>query len=154
MGAIQANLPKEIADYLNKMGARIPHVKPGKATIEYLTKIQASTRFWGIFLLMFVISFNIFITYPNQQLHFSSIIFINFFFAYFGLWFFWVEFCRGAIIEHFGHYVNNSWSLSTSYQWGIFYRIYISINYCKFIALPCYTFVLFMSLNDFLLCCV
>ncbi|KAH0882890.1 hypothetical protein HID58_058986 [Brassica napus] len=41
-----ANLPKEIADYLNKMGARIPNIKPGKATIEYLTKIQASTRFW------------------------------------------------------------------------------------------------------------
>ena len=44
---MKANLPKEIADYLNKMGARIPNIKPGKATIEYLTKIQASTRFWG-----------------------------------------------------------------------------------------------------------
>ncbi|KAK2363642.1 preprotein translocase subunit SCY2, chloroplastic [Trifolium repens] len=46
-----ANLPKEIADYLNKMGARIPNVKPGKATIEYLSKVQASTRFWGGLLL-------------------------------------------------------------------------------------------------------
>ncbi|CAM8925633.1 unnamed protein product [Rhodiola kirilowii] len=46
-----ANMPKEIADYLNKMGARVPKVKPGKATIEYLTKIQASTRFWGGLLL-------------------------------------------------------------------------------------------------------
>ena len=46
-----ANLPKEIADYLNKMGARIPNIKPGKATIEYLIKIQASTRFWGGLLL-------------------------------------------------------------------------------------------------------
>ncbi|KAL5561663.1 hypothetical protein UlMin_031410 [Ulmus minor] len=46
-----ANLPKEIADYLNKMGARIPSIKPGKATIEYLTKIQSSTRFWGGLLL-------------------------------------------------------------------------------------------------------
>ncbi|KAJ7977417.1 preprotein translocase subunit SCY2, chloroplastic-like [Quillaja saponaria] len=46
-----ANLPKEIADYLNKMGARIPNIKPGRATIEYLTKIQASTRFWGGLLL-------------------------------------------------------------------------------------------------------
>ncbi|OIV89434.1 hypothetical protein TanjilG_21892 [Lupinus angustifolius] len=45
-----ANLPKEIADYLNKMGARIPNIKPGKATIEYLTKVQASTRFWGLLL--------------------------------------------------------------------------------------------------------
>ncbi|KAL3531352.1 hypothetical protein ACH5RR_010674 [Cinchona calisaya] len=46
-----ANMPKEIADYLNKMGARIPNIKPGKATIDYLTKIQASTRFWGGLLL-------------------------------------------------------------------------------------------------------
>ncbi|KAK0595481.1 hypothetical protein LWI29_007104 [Acer saccharum] len=33
------------------MGARIPNLKPRKATIEYLTKIQASTRFWGGLLL-------------------------------------------------------------------------------------------------------
>ncbi|CAA0815528.1 Preprotein translocase subunit SCY2-chloroplastic [Striga hermonthica] len=46
-----ANMPKEISDYLNKMGARIPNIKPGQATIEYLTKIQASTRFWGGILL-------------------------------------------------------------------------------------------------------
>ncbi|KAL7582183.1 hypothetical protein Lser_V15G41692 [Lactuca serriola] len=46
-----ANMPKEIAEYLNKMGARIPNIKPGKATVEYLTKIQASTRFWGGLLL-------------------------------------------------------------------------------------------------------
>ncbi|XWS36289.1 hypothetical protein CRYUN_Cryun20dG0072900 [Craigia yunnanensis] len=48
---LAANLPKEIADYLNKMSARIPSMKPGKATIEYLSKIQASTRFWGGLLL-------------------------------------------------------------------------------------------------------
>eukprot|EP00252_Welwitschia_mirabilis_P002750 TRINITY_DN1271_c0_g1_i1.p1 TRINITY_DN1271_c0_g1~~TRINITY_DN1271_c0_g1_i1.p1 ORF type:complete len:568 (+),score=81.90 TRINITY_DN1271_c0_g1_i1:263-1966(+) len=46
-----ANLPKEMADYIVKMGARIPHIKPGRATIEYLSKIQASTRFWGGLLL-------------------------------------------------------------------------------------------------------
>lgn len=46
-----ANMPKEIAEYLNKMGARIPDIKPGKATVEYLAKIQASTRFWGGLLL-------------------------------------------------------------------------------------------------------
>ncbi|GAB2269967.1 Preprotein translocase subunit scy2, chloroplastic [Dionaea muscipula] len=46
-----ANMPKEIAEYLNKIGARIPTLKPGKATVEYLTKIQASTRFWGGLLL-------------------------------------------------------------------------------------------------------
>ncbi|XP_057780623.1 preprotein translocase subunit SCY2, chloroplastic [Salvia miltiorrhiza] len=42
-----SNVPKEIADYLNKMGARVPNIKPGKATVDFLTKIQASTRFWG-----------------------------------------------------------------------------------------------------------
>ncbi|WJX42838.1 hypothetical protein P8452_30022 [Trifolium repens] len=47
----EANLPKEIADYLNKMGARIPNVKPGKATIEYLSKVLAFTQFWGGLLL-------------------------------------------------------------------------------------------------------
>ncbi|KAJ3688049.1 hypothetical protein LUZ61_017213 [Rhynchospora tenuis] len=46
-----ANLPKEIADYMTRMEARIPKIKPGKATVEYLTKIQASTRFWGGLLL-------------------------------------------------------------------------------------------------------
>jgi hypothetical protein len=30
------------------MGARMPNVTPGKATIEYLSKV-ASTRFWGLF---------------------------------------------------------------------------------------------------------
>lgn len=49
-----ANMPKEIAEYLNKIGARIPSIKPGKATVEYLSKIQASTRFWGGLLLSFL----------------------------------------------------------------------------------------------------
>lgn len=40
-------MPKEISDYLNKMSARVPKIKPGRATVEYLTKIQTSTRFWG-----------------------------------------------------------------------------------------------------------
>jgi preprotein translocase subunit SecY len=44
-------LPKEISDYLNKMSARVPKIKPGRATVEYLTKIQTSTRFWGGILL-------------------------------------------------------------------------------------------------------
>jgi preprotein translocase subunit SecY len=44
---LQANLPKEISDYLNKMSARVPRIKPGRATVDYLTKIQTSTRFWG-----------------------------------------------------------------------------------------------------------
>ena len=31
---VQANMPKEIADYLNKMGARIPNRKTKKAYME------------------------------------------------------------------------------------------------------------------------
>ncbi|KAF3336913.1 preprotein translocase subunit SCY2 [Carex littledalei] len=46
-----ANLPKEIADYMTKIEARIPQIKPGIATVDYLTKVQASTRFWGGLLL-------------------------------------------------------------------------------------------------------
>ncbi|CAM0955638.1 unnamed protein product [Alopecurus aequalis] len=46
-----ANLPKEISDYLNKMSARVPQIKPGRATVDYLTKVQTSTRFWGGLLL-------------------------------------------------------------------------------------------------------
>ncbi|CAN6360222.1 unnamed protein product [Urochloa humidicola] len=46
-----ANLPKEISDYLNKMSARVPRIKPGRATVDYLTKVQTSTRFWGGLLL-------------------------------------------------------------------------------------------------------
>ncbi|XP_078178713.1 secY protein transport family protein isoform X2 [Carex rostrata] len=45
------NLPKEIADYMTKIEARIPQIKPGRATVDYLTKVQASTRFWGGLLL-------------------------------------------------------------------------------------------------------
>lgn len=46
-----ANLPKEISNYMIKMGAKIPNIKPGRATTEYLAKVQASTRFWGGLLL-------------------------------------------------------------------------------------------------------
>lgn len=46
-----ANLPKEISNYMIKMGARIPNIKPGRITTEYLAKVQASTRFWGGLLL-------------------------------------------------------------------------------------------------------
>ena len=46
-----ANLPKEISNYMIKMGARIPNIKPGHLTTEYLTKVQASTCFWGGLLL-------------------------------------------------------------------------------------------------------
>ncbi|XP_062076190.1 preprotein translocase subunit SCY2, chloroplastic-like, partial [Humulus lupulus] len=52
------NLPKEISYYLNKIWVPIPNVKPRKATIEYLTKIQASTRFWGRLFLSFLCTSN------------------------------------------------------------------------------------------------
>eukprot|EP00249_Psilotum_nudum_P008802 c21515_g1_i2 orf=527-2287(-) len=41
------NIPVEVNKYLMKIGARIPKIKPGNQTVEYLTKIQMSTRFWG-----------------------------------------------------------------------------------------------------------
>uniref|UniRef100_A0A0A9FKV3 Preprotein translocase secY subunit n=1 Tax=Arundo donax TaxID=35708 RepID=A0A0A9FKV3_ARUDO len=33
------------------MSARVPKIKPGRATVDYLTMIQTSTRFWGGLLL-------------------------------------------------------------------------------------------------------
>ena len=45
--SIQGNVPVEVNQYLMKIGARIPGIKPGYQTVDYLTKVQASTRFWG-----------------------------------------------------------------------------------------------------------
>jgi preprotein translocase subunit SecY len=45
--------PKEVTEYMMKTGARIPDIKPGRQTIEYLRKIQSSTRFWGEFSSLF-----------------------------------------------------------------------------------------------------
>jgi preprotein translocase subunit SecY len=87
-------LPKEIADYLNKMGARIPNVKPGKATIEYLTKIQASTRFWGTHLPLQVI-------YLMNNYNLELYLFLFFFFGMGGS-------CRRSIVECIGNYINHS----------------------------------------------
>ncbi|XP_078444976.1 secY protein transport family protein isoform X2 [Wolffia australiana] len=64
-----ANLPKEISDYLTKMGARIPNVKPGKATIEYLRMVQASTRFWGGLLLSFLATSSIVLDYHLRKIN-------------------------------------------------------------------------------------
>jgi preprotein translocase subunit SecY len=95
-------LPKEIADYLNKMGARIPNVKPGKATIEYLTKIQASTRFWGTHLPLQVI-------YLMNNYNLELYLFLFFFFLkklpfFFGMG----GSCRRSIVECIGNYINHS----------------------------------------------
>ncbi|XP_011625806.1 preprotein translocase subunit SCY2, chloroplastic [Amborella trichopoda] len=64
-----ANLPKEISDYLNKMGARIPNIKPGKATVDYLTKIQASTRFWGGLLLSILATSSTFVDHYLRRIN-------------------------------------------------------------------------------------
>lgn len=56
-----ANLPKEISDYMMKMGARIPNIKPGQASMDYLAKIQASTRFWGGLLLSLLATLSTFL---------------------------------------------------------------------------------------------
>jgi hypothetical protein len=97
-------LPKEIADYLNKMGARIPNVKPGKATIEYLTKIQASTRFWGTHLPLQVI-------YLMNNYNLEPYLFLSFLFFLkknFHIFFGMGGSCRRSIVECIGNYINHS----------------------------------------------
>lgn len=131
---IQANLPKEIADYLNKMGARIPNVKPGKATIEYLTKIQASTRFWGTHLPLQVI-------YLMNNYNLELYLFLFFFFGMGGS-------CRRSIVECIGNYINHSWSFLASDQWGICNWVYIGSNYRECQLTP-YDYVLFTWLCYF-----
>lgn len=88
-------MPKEIADYLNKMGARVPNIKPGKATVDFLTKIQASTRFWGKMLL----------------LHYSVCMLLLFI-----LTVLCQLYCRWCIAKSFGDYISPSRSLFTQYQ--------------------------------------
>lgn len=86
-------MPKEISDYLNKMGARIPNIKPGKATIEYLTKIQASTRFWGIFFLQELCHWQF-------QLYsvLIPVVHLNFFNLVSGFWLFFCGHCTGGLL--------------------------------------------------------
>lgn len=43
--------PKEVAEYILKVGARVPGVRPGDATVAYLRETQAGARFWGGLLL-------------------------------------------------------------------------------------------------------
>ncbi|KAL3685740.1 hypothetical protein R1sor_003762 [Riccia sorocarpa] len=61
--------PKEVADYMMKIGARIPNVKPGRRTIEYLSKVQASTRFWGGLLLALLATVSTLVDYRFRSLH-------------------------------------------------------------------------------------
>lgn len=103
------------------MGARIPNIKPGKATIEYLSKVQASTRFWGL-LLVKDCNFSL-ISMPLLNAVFFLLLGVN----SFPFW----KFCRGPIIRCISHYINCSWSLFAAYQCWICYWFYISSNYCK-----------------------
>jgi preprotein translocase subunit SecY len=39
--------PKEVSEYLVKIGARIPDVRPGEATVAHLAAMQSGARFFG-----------------------------------------------------------------------------------------------------------
>lgn len=41
------DFPREINEYMVKIGARVPHVRPGARSIEYFRRIQNGARFWG-----------------------------------------------------------------------------------------------------------
>lgn len=43
--------PKEVAEYVLKVGARVVGVRPGAATVAHLRGVQTSARFWGGLLL-------------------------------------------------------------------------------------------------------
>lgn len=63
------NIPVEVNQYLMKIGARIPGVKPGHQTVEYLTKVQASTRFWGGFWLSLLVIASTLVDNQFRHLH-------------------------------------------------------------------------------------
>jgi preprotein translocase subunit SecY len=52
-----------------KTGARIPDIKPGRQTIEYLRKIQSSTRFWGGLLLALLATVSTVVDYRFRAVH-------------------------------------------------------------------------------------
>ncbi|CAK9227034.1 unnamed protein product [Sphagnum troendelagicum] len=61
--------PKEVTEYMMKTGARIPDIKPGRQTIEYLRKIQSSTRFWGGLLLALLATVSTVVDYRFRAVH-------------------------------------------------------------------------------------
>eukprot|EP00250_Pteridium_aquilinum_P008364 c17890_g1_i1 orf=92-1885(+) len=63
------NLPVEVNQYLMKIGARIPGIKPGHQTVEYLTKVQASTRFWGGLMLSLLVIASTLVDNQFRHLH-------------------------------------------------------------------------------------
>ena len=38
--------PKDVSEYMVKIGARIPEVRPGEATVRYLTTLQTERKFF------------------------------------------------------------------------------------------------------------
>ena len=56
--------------------------------------------------------------------------------------------CRRSVVECIGNYINHSWSLLASYQWGICNWVYIGSNYRECQLTP-YDFVLFTRLRYF-----
>jgi preprotein translocase subunit SecY len=45
------NTPKEVAEYMTKIGARVPNVRPGEQTARHLEELQRGSRFFGGLLL-------------------------------------------------------------------------------------------------------
>ena len=41
------NTPQDISEYIMKIGARVPGIRPGTQTIEYFRRVQAGARFFG-----------------------------------------------------------------------------------------------------------
>ena len=41
------NTPKEVSEYMTKIGARVPEVRPGEQTARYLEQLQQGSRFFG-----------------------------------------------------------------------------------------------------------
>jgi preprotein translocase subunit SecY len=48
------NTPKEVAEYMTKIGARVPNVRPGEQTAAHLEELQRGSRFFGGLLLAIV----------------------------------------------------------------------------------------------------
>ena len=46
--------PKEVAEYMTKIGARVPNVRPGEQTARHLEELQRGSRFFGGLLLAVV----------------------------------------------------------------------------------------------------
>ncbi|GBG77926.1 hypothetical protein CBR_g25857 [Chara braunii] len=76
------DLPKEMAEYLTKIGARVPGVRPGVATIKHLGFVHASARFWGGLLLALLTTVSGLVDqryrakYPGLTIGFTSMLII------------------------------------------------------------------------------